>query len=95
MDHELLTKYVDTLEDEEEAFWMYKHLFKAEPDKTHQATILHIMEEELDHYGKLAMVIFPASHDKTWSPMEAAFKDVVCHTKEAMRECLEKLKTIK
>ena len=95
MDHALLQHYVDTLEDEEEAFWMYKHLFKAETDKTHQATILHIMEEELDHYGKLAIIIFPSSHEANWSPMEKAFKDAICHKKENMHECLDKLKNMK
>ena len=45
MTNDLLNKYVEALDEEEEAFWLYKHIFKEELEKVHQATILNIMEE--------------------------------------------------
>lgn len=58
MHNDLLKKYVEILEDEEEAFWMYKHIYKAEPEKVHQTTVLGIMEEEYNHYSKVAAILF-------------------------------------
>jgi hypothetical protein len=95
MHNDLLKKHVEILEDEEEAFWMYKHIYKAEPEKVHQTTVLGIMEEEYNHYSKVATILFPTTGEHHWSPMEVAFKDIVCHKKEQMKSCLDKLKTVK
>ena len=95
MTNDLLNKYVEALEEEEEAFWLYKHIFKKETEKVHQTTILGILEEEFNHYSKIASIIFPTGPEHHWSPMEEAFKDIVYHKKEEMKACLDKLKTVK
>ena len=95
MTNELLHKYVEALEEEEEAFWLYKHIFMKETEKVHQTTIIGIMEEELNHYTKLAGILFPMGPEYHWSVMEEAFRDSVHRTKENMKSCLDKLKTVK
>ena len=95
MTNELLHKYVEALEEEEEAFWLYKHILKKETEKVHQTTIMSIMEEELNHYTKIASILFPTGPEHHWTPMEESFKDIVHHKKDEMKSCLEKLKTVK
>jgi hypothetical protein len=95
MTNDLLNKYVEALDEEEEAFWLYKHIFKEEPEKVHQVTILGIMEEEYNHFCKLVTILFPTTGEQHWTPMELAFHHVVHEKREAMRACLDKLKNVK
>ena len=95
MTNDLLNKYVEALDEEEEAFWLYKHIFKEELEKVHQATILSIMEEEFNHYSKIASILFPTTDEQHWSPMELAFHRVIHDKKDMMKACLDKLKSVK
>ncbi len=95
MTNELLHKYVEALEEEEEAFWLYKHIFMKETEKVHQTTILGIMEEEYNHYSKLANIVFPTAGEQHWSVMEMAFHRIIYDKKDNMKACLDKLKTVK
>jgi len=88
----LVHKYVEALGEEYEAFYVYKHIFKYQTEKAHQAKILTIMEEEIHHYETIFDMLFPATPAATHTHLEMAFKNELCRMKDEMKSCLEKLK---
>lgn len=91
-EEKLIDKYVEALGEEYEAFYMYKHIFKHQTEKTHQTKIIAIMEEEFHHYEIIFDMLFPTGTAVTHTSLEDAFKKELLRMKEEMKACLEKLK---
>ena len=88
----LIHKYVEALSEEYEAFYLYKHIWKYQDDKALQGKVLSIMEDELHHYEEVYGMLFPDNGNTVHSQLEHAFKKEMCHMKDEMRACLDKLK---
>lgn len=89
MTTEMMKKYTEALFEEEEAFWLYKHIAIQETG-SNKVKIMDIMEDELKHYETVHNIIFEM---KDTSPIAEAFKDMVVDNLMKMKACMEKLKT--
>lgn len=94
MDYEdkLISKYVEALGEEYNAFYVYKHIFKYLTEKTQQVKILAIMEEEIHHYEIIFEMLFPINGQGVHTQLEKAFKEELCRMRDEMKACIEKLK---
>lgn len=86
MTNELVEKYACALKDEQEAFNVYKHIAKWDPDN--KATILQIMSEEVRHYEIVHKILFA----KINTPIELAYSKTSEMILSEMKECLAEMK---